>query len=169
MVSTAPTRLLSDTDLPAPAGERWFEDYLPGSSYEFGTVRVSEAEIVEFAREWDPQPIHTDPEWALTGPFGGLIASGAHTLALCMRLYVGHYVSGVASLASPGLDELRWPRPVRPGDELRIRVGVREARLSRSRPDRGLVHSAVETLDQHDQVVMSFLALNFFACRPGRV
>ena len=84
-----------------------------------------------------------------------------------MHLYVEHYISQVASLASPGLDEIRWPRPVRPGDRLRIRVTVAEARASRSKPDRGLVHSSVEALNQDDAVVLSFTAMNFFARRPS--
>ena len=161
------TGLVGEVDLPAPVNDRWFEDYVPGDVYEFGYASLSEPEIVAFARDYDPQSFHTDPDWAATGPFGGLIASGSHTIAVCMRLYVDHYVSHVASLASPGLDELRWPRPVRPGDRLRIRVTVAEARASRSKPDRGLVHSAVEALNQDDEVVLSFIAMNFFARRPA--
>jgi hypothetical protein len=95
------TGLLDKVDLPAPVGDRWFEDYAPGSAYEFGYASLSETEIVEFARQYDPQSIHTDPAWSTTGPFGGLIASGVHTVAVCMRLYVDHYISHVASLASP--------------------------------------------------------------------
>jgi len=163
--ATATTRVLSNTDFAAPVEDRWFEDYVPGSVYEFGRVAVSEQDIVAFARRYDPQAIHNDPAWATTGPFRGLIASGVHTMALCMRLYVDHYISRVASLASPGLDEVRWPRPVRPGDQLHLRVTILEARLSRSKPDRGLVHTFVEGLDQHDQVVLSFTAMNFFAHR----
>jgi acyl dehydratase len=162
---SASTRLLSQTDLPAPIQDRWFEDYLPGAVYEFGSLSVSESDIVAFAQQYDPQAIHTDPGWAATGPFGGLIASGVQTIAVCMRLYVDHYVSRVASLASPGLEELRWPRPVRPGDELRIRISITSARPSRSKPDRGLVHTAVEGLNQDDQVVLSFTAMNFMAHR----
>jgi len=158
---------LGATDLPAPIGDRWFEDYVAGSVYDFGYATLSEAEIVAFARRYDPQSIHTDAAWSATGPFGGLIASGVHTIAACMRLYVDHYISHVASLASPGLNEIRWPRPVRPGDRLRIRVAVAEARASRSRPDRGLVHSAVEARNQDDHVVLSFTAINFLARRPS--
>ena len=156
---------MGEVDLPAPVSDRWFEDYVPGAVYEFGHASLSETEIVAFARQYDPQSIHTDPEWSATGPFGGLIASGVHTIAVCMRLYVDHYISHVASLASPGLDELRWPRPVRPGDLLRIRVTVAEARASRSKPDRGLVHSGVEAFNQDDAVVLSFTALNIIARR----
>jgi len=160
------TRPFGEADIPAPIGDRWFEDYVPGSVFEFGHVSLSERKIVAFARDYDPQSIHTDPAWSATGPFGGLIASGVHTVAVCMRLYVDHYISQVASLASPGLDEIRWRRPVRPGDRLRIRVTVAEARASRSKPDRGLVHSAVEALNQDEDVVLSFTAMNFFARRP---
>ena len=158
---------LGGVDLHAPVDDRWFEDYVPGSVYEFGYSTLSEAEIVDFARRYDPQSIHTDAAGSAAGPFGGLIASGVHTIAVCMRLYVDHYISHVASLASPGLDEIRWPHPVRPGDRLRIRVAVAEARTSRSRPDRGLVHSAVEALNQDAAVVLSFTAMNFFARRPS--
>jgi acyl dehydratase len=159
--------LLGQADLPTPVDDRWFEDYVPGGVYEFGHKSVSEEEIIEFARRYDPQSIHTDPEGSITGPFGGLIASGVHTIAVGMRLYVDHYVSRVASLASPGLDEIRWPRPVRPGDRLWIRVTVLEARVSRSKPDRGLVHSAVEVLNQNDDIVLSFTVMNLFARRPS--
>ncbi len=160
------TGLISGTDLPAPVEDRWFEDYVPGGVYEFGHVSVNQDEIVAFAREYDPQAIHTDPAWAESGPFGGLIASGMQTMAVCMRLYVDHYISRVASLASPGLDEVRFARPVRPGDSLSVRVAIREARLSRSKPDRGLVHSHVEVVNQDHEVVLSFTAMNFFAVRP---
>lgn len=160
------TGLVGGVDFLVPIGDRWFEDYVPGSVFEFGHASLSEMEIVAFARDYDPQSIHTDPARSATGPFGGLIASGVHTIAACMRLYVDHYISQVASLASPGLDEIRWPRPVRPGDRLRIRVTVTGARASRSKPDRGLVHSSVEALNQDDAVVLSFNAMNFFTRRP---
>ncbi len=163
--ATPATRLLSDTDFAAPVEDRWFEDYVPGSVYEFGHAAVSEEDIVAFAQLYDPQAIHDDPDWAATGPFNGLIASGLQTIAVCMRLYVDHYISHNAGLASPGLDEVRWPRPVRPRDQLRLRVTILEARPSRSKPDRGLVHTFVEGLNHDDQVVLSFTALNFFARR----
>ena len=159
-------QLLSETDLPAPVGDRWFDDYLPGSVYEFGHVSLTEGEIVAFAQTYDPQRIHTDAVWAATGPFGGLIASGMHTMAATMRLYVEHYISQVASLASPGLDEIRFVLPVRPGDQLRVRIAVVDSRLSRSKPDRGLVHTDIAILNQDDDVVLTFRAMNFFAVRP---
>ena len=161
------TGLLGEVDLLAPVGERWFKDYVPGSVVEFGYATLCEAEMIAFARDYDRQQIHTDPVWAATGPFGGLIASGLQTMAVCMSLYVDHYISDVASLASPGLNELRWPAPVRPGDRLRIRVTVAQARRSCSKPDRGLVHSQVKALNQDDKVVLSFISMNFFAFGPA--
>jgi acyl dehydratase len=150
----------------APEAERYFEDFVPGSVHEFGPVVVDEAEIIEFARRYDPQPIHTDPEWARTGPFGGLIASGWHTAAITMRLLVDQYLPPAASLASPGIDELRWLRPVRPGDELRVRVTVIEARPSRSKPDRGLLRSRIEVLEGGGSAVMTMTGLNLIRRRP---
>lgn len=148
--------------------ERYFEDYVPGSVQEFGSAAVAEAEIVEFARRYDPQRFHVDPEWAAAhGPFGGLIASGWHTAAIMMRLLVDNYLSAVSSLGSPGIDELRWMRPVRPGDTLRVRVSVLDAKWSRSKPDRGLVRSRVEILNQDRDVVMSLTAMNLVRCRDG--
>ncbi len=148
--------------------DRYLDDFIPGSVYEYGPVTVSEAEILEFARKYDPQPIHTDPDWARTGPFGGLIASGWHTTAVTMRLLVGNYLPAAASLASPGIDELRWLRPVRPGDSLRVRLTVLEVRPSRSKPDRGLVRSRAEILDAEGSVVMTLVALNMMLRRPTR-
>jgi acyl dehydratase len=149
----------------AQAGrERWFEDYTPGLTVEFGAERVAEDEVIAFARRFDPQPFHVDADAAARGPFGGLAASGWHTGSLMMRMLVEHYLSP-ASLGSPGLDELRWLRPVRPGDTLSVRVTVLEARRSRSKPDRGLVKSLMEVLNQRREVVMSVKATNFILCK----
>ena len=152
-------------DFAAPIDDRWFSDYRPGAIYEYGTVLMTEDEMLDFARRFDPQPIHIDSAYAATGPFGGLIASGWHTASVFMRLYVEHYLSRVASLASPGVDELRWPVPVRPGDSLRMRATIIEARRSKSKPDRGLVHTRGEMLNQRDEVVLSMTAVNFLRCR----
>lgn len=156
-------------DFAVPVDQRHFEDYVPGSVFEYGSITLTEQEIVQFAERFDPQYIHTDPRAAADGPFGGLIASGWHTAAVMMRLLVDHYLSHVASMASPGIDELRWSRPVRPGDALSIRVSVIEANRSRSKPDRGLVRSSVEVLNQDREVVMSLQAMNILRCRemPG--
>ena len=140
--------------------ERYFEDYIPGAVFEYGEARVDEAEILDFARRFDPQDMHVDPEAAKRGHFGGLIASGWHTGAMMMRLLAENFLPKGASLASPGIDELRWLKPVRPGDVLRIRVTVIEATPSRSRSDRGMVRSLVETLNQDGDVVMSMKPMN---------
>jgi acyl dehydratase len=162
------TRTLGDDDFAVPIEDRYFEDYVPGAVYEYGYVTVTEADILDFARAFDPQPIHTDPEFAARGPFGGLIASGWHTAGIMMRMLVDHYLSRVASLASPGLDELRWPAPVRPGDSLRLRATVAEARRSRSKPDRGLVRTQSELINQDDEVVLRVTAMNIIRARdPG--
>jgi acyl dehydratase len=109
--------------------------------------------------------MHLDPEAAQKSSYGGLIASGWHTACLLTRLFVEHYLSSVASLGSPGVDELRWLRPVRPGDDLSIRVKVLEARRSRSKPDRGLIRSFVEAVNQDQEVVASLQGLNLLKCR----
>jgi len=150
--------------LPAPA-QRFFEDYQPGAVFEFGSASITEDSIVAFASQYDPQEMHTSREWAQHGPFGGLIASGWQTIGVMMRLYAEHYLPH-GGLASPGIDELRWPRPVRPGDTLRVRVTVLEARRSTSKPDRGMVRSHVEMLNQNDEVVLSLKPMNLMRCRP---
>jgi acyl dehydratase len=149
-----------------PTSNRYFEDYVAGSVYEFGPVDVSEEEIIGFARQYDPQFIHTDPDAAEKGPFHGLISSGWLTGCLLMRLFVDHYLTAVASLASPGIDELRWTAPVRPGDQLWLRVTVVDTRLSRSKPDRGVVNSFLEGRNAKGEVVMTMRAANFVGVRP---
>ncbi|HEX3787130.1 MAG TPA: MaoC family dehydratase [Pseudonocardiaceae bacterium] len=149
-----------------PAAERYFEDYPAGATHDCGNTTVSEKQILDFAREFDPQYFHTDPVAAADGPFGGLAASGWHTAGLMMRLLVDNYLPTVASLGSPGLDELRWLRPVRPGDVLTLRVTVAEARPSRSKPDRGLIRSYVELTNEADEPVLTLTAVNFLLRRP---
>jgi acyl dehydratase len=150
----------------ANSSERYFEDYVQGSVQEFGSVRVEEADIVEFAKKYDPQEFHTNPEAAAHGPFGGLIASGWHTGGLMMRMWVDNYLSTASSLGSPGIDELRWLKPVRPGDTLKVRATILETRLSRSKPDRGLVRTLSEVVNQNGEVVMSVNAMTLIRCRP---
>lgn len=156
------------TGFAVAADDRYLEDYVPGTAYEFpDTVSVTAEEIVAFARDYDPQSFHVDPDAARHGPFGGLIASGWQTAGLMMRLFTRHYLSTVASLASPGIDELRWRVPVRPGDTLRLRATVLEARRSRSKPDRGVVRTETELVNQRDEVVLSMTALNMMAARSA--
>jgi acyl dehydratase len=158
---------LSATEFAVPVEDRYFEDYLPGAVSEYGEIPVIEAEIIEFARRFDPQYIHIDHERAVQGPFGGLIASGWHTAAMMMRLIVDNFLPKNASLGSPGIDELRWLKPVRPGDVLSVRLSVLEATRSRSKPDRGVVRTLCEVLNQNREVVMSLKAMNIIASRSA--
>jgi acyl dehydratase len=148
-----------------PVEDRYFEDYVPGSVHEFGRITVEEEGIVSFGNQFDPQLFHTDPERAKSTIYGGLIASGWHTASLMMCECVRHYLPRAASLGSPGVDELRWNLPVRPGDTLSIRVTILEATRSRSKPDRGIVQSLFEVLNQDRNVVMSAKGVNFISCR----
>jgi acyl dehydratase len=150
-----------------PIEKRYFEDYEEGSVHEFGCATVEAEEIVDFGKRYDPQVFHTDPVEATKTFFGGLVASGWLTAALTMRLIVDHYLSHVASLGSPGVDELRWLKPVRPGNRLSVRISILEARRSRTKPDRGIVRSFVETLNQDHEVVMSWKGMNMLQCRNG--
>ncbi len=147
------------------AEERYFEDYRLGAVHETGSITVSEADIIEFARQFDPQPFHVDPRAAKQSVFSGIIASGWHTASLAMRLLVDHYVSPVASLGSPGADELRWLEPVRPGDSLSLRVTILEVKTSHSKPDRGTVRTYVEVMNQHRQVVMTWKGIGMMKRR----
>ena len=145
---------------------RYFEDFVAGETVELGSVVFTEAEIIDFARAYDPQPMHADPEAARGSIYGGLIASGWHTAALVMRLLVENYLAAESSLGSAGLDELRWPHPVRPGDTLRVRATVVESRRSLSKPDRGIVKTVVEAANSGGATVMRATAINFVLVRP---
>lgn len=146
---------------------RYFEDYPVGAIYTGGPITVGEQDILDFARRYDPQPMHIDKASAEAGPFGGLIASGWHTGSLMMQMLARHFVPHPGNLPSPGLDELRWVRPVRPGDMLRLRVTVETARRSRSKPDIGVVTSLVELLNQGGDVVLSLKPVSLMRCRPA--
>jgi len=158
---------MNDSTFTVPVEKRYFEDYIAGSVHEYGSIAVEQEEIISFAERFDPQVFHTDPERAKNTIFEGLIASGWHTCGLMMRLFADHFLPKVASLGSPGIDELRWNKPVRPGDELTIRVTVLETKRSHSKPDRGIVHSLIEVMNQDRDVVMGMKAVNLFLCRQG--
>jgi acyl dehydratase len=130
-------------------------------------VQLSESDIIGFAREYDPQPMHLDPNAASFTIYGGLIASGWHTGALFMRLLVRNLLAQTSSLGSPGMDELRWPVPVRPGNTLTGSVEVLEARASNSRPTMGIVRWRGEMRNQDGVLVMSAMGTNFFGKKPG--
>ena len=145
----------------------YFEDLEVGQQESFGTYEVTESEIVDFAERYDPQPMHVDPEAAGESMFGGLVASGWHTAAMCMRLLVEEYLADSAAMGSPGVDDLRWHEPVRPGDELTVETEVLETRPSESRPDRGLVRVAVGVHNGEGTLVMSMESLVFWERRDG--
>ena len=147
--------------------ELYWEDLQPGQVHELGSRAVSEEEIVAFARQWDPQPFHVDPEAAKGSPFGGLIASGWHTGAMWMRLYVDSLLGGDAAMGSPGIEELRWLAPVRPGDTLTGSLTVLETTPSERRPDRGTVRIRGEMTNQDGVVVMSMTSRGHFGRRPA--
>ena len=160
-----PTTRCLGTDFAAPVDDRYFEDYPEGVSYEYGHLSATEDEIVEYARRFDPQAIHIDRDYAGTGPFGGIIASGWHTASLMMRMFADHYLTHNASLASPGIDEVRWPAPLRPGDQLRLRVTTAEARPSKSKGDRGLIFTDAVLINQDEVTVLTLRAMNMVARR----
>ena len=143
------------------------EDFPVGATWTLGDHEVTEDEIVAFGRQFDPQPFHVDASAAQESTFGGLIASGWHTSAITTRLLVDGLYSRAASLGSPGVDQIRWPKPVRPGDRLSVRFTVTDCRPSASRPDRGVVQCQVETLNQDGDAVMILRAAMFFATRAG--
>lgn len=144
---------------------RWFEDFAEGQVHELGSVTAEEAELLEFARRYDPQPFHTDPD-AVGGPFGGLIASGWWTASAWMRLYVDSLLDGAASLGSPGVAELRWRRPVRPGDVLTGRLHVLSTAASDRNPSRGTIVFECGMYDASGEAVMTMRGRGLFGRRP---
>jgi acyl dehydratase len=145
---------------------RYFEDFKVGEVAEVGPVTVSEEEILEFAARYDPQPFHIDAEAAKSSPFGGLIASGWHTTALFMGMFVRGILSDSASLGSPGVEEIRWTAPVRPGDTLHARSTVIDVQPSAKNQGRGTVFTTNEVLNQNGETVMTLRARGYFARRP---
>jgi len=146
---------------------RYWEDIKQGEVVELGSHTMDKERMVAFAREFDPQPFHTDEKAAEASMWGGLIASGWLTGSTLMRLFCDGFLKNTASLGSPGIDELRWLKPVRPGDTLTARLTLTETKASRSKPDRGIVRSVMELFNQHGEVVMTTTGVNFFRRRPG--
>ena len=146
---------------------RYFEDFKLGDVIELGSRTISKERILAFAREFDPQPFHTDEEAATRSIYGGLLASGWHTGSLLMRILYDGLLKDTASLGSPGIDELRWLEPVRPGDTLTARMTIVEAIPSRSKPDRGLIRSLMEMRNQYGRVVLTFRGLSLLGRRPA--
>ena len=145
--------------------DRYFEDYRVGEQVEFGSYRMTEEQIVAFARDFDPQPFHVDKDAARQSVYGGLVASGWHTASAMMRMMVDHFISPKTSMGSPGMDEIRWLKPVRPGDTLRVRLTVLSAKRSTTKPDRGVIDQRVEVINQHGDVVMASKGIGMYRCR----
>ena len=146
---------------------RYWDDIKEGDVVELGSQTLDKERMVAFAREFDPQPFHTDEKAAEASIWGGLIASGWLTGSVLMRIFYDGFLKDTASMGSPGIDELRWLKPVRPGDTLTVRLTVLETAASRSKPDRGIVRSLMEVLNQHGEVVMTTKGVNFFRRRPA--
>ena len=146
---------------------RYWEDIKDGEVVELGSRIMEKDRMIAFAREFDPQPFHTDEKAAEASIWGGLIASGWLTGSVLMRIFYDGYLKDTAGLGSPGIDELRWLKPVRPGDTLTVRLTVLETVASRSKPDRGIIRSLMEVLNQHGEIVMTTKGVNFVSRRPG--
>lgn len=144
----------------------YLDDFHDGQIIDLGSRTVSREEIIEFASQYDPQPFHTDEQAAKESIYGGLIASGWHTVAMFMRLLVDGLLSRAASMGSPGVDEVRWLTPVRPGDTLRARGVVLAVVPSRSKPDRGILRITYEMFNQSGEQVLSIKGIGMFARRP---
>ena len=145
----------------------WWEDFKVGERSEMGRHTFSEDEILAFGRQFDPQPFHTDPEAARATPFGGLIASGWHTCAVGMRLMVDQYIGRTASLGSPGIEDIRWLKPVRPGDTLTYSRTVTATRASATRAGVGLVKHRWEAVNQAGETVLTMEGWGMFGRRPA--
>ena len=145
----------------------YWEDLQPGEALEIGSHRFTAEDIVAFARQFDPQPFHTDPVAAKQTIFGGLIASGWHTCAIAMRLMVDSYIGRSASMGSPGLDNIRWLAPVRAGDTITFRRRILAARASASKPGAGLVQTRWEAQNQRGEMVMTMEGWGMFGRRPA--
>ena len=142
------------------------EDFAPGQEFDLGRCRITQKEIVAFAKKFDPQSFHIDECAAGDSIYGGIIASGWHTISLFMRLFVDGLLRDTASLGSPGVDKVRWRHPVRPGDILQARATVQEVTPSRSKPDRGIVRWAYEMRNQNGVVVMTMEGIGMFKRQP---
>ena len=147
--------------------ERYLEDFQAGQTFGSGRIRINADRIKSFAAEFDPQPFHLDERDAADSIFRGLAASGWHTAAITMRLLVDSDIKPAGGIVCAGFDEFRWPRPVRPGDELRVESEVLEIRASKSRPDQGLIKVRTTTLNQNDEPVQVSLGNLIVRCRPA--
>jgi acyl dehydratase len=146
----------------------YFEDYVIGKTIEIGSYTVTKEEIIEFARQYDPQSFHIDENAARDSMFGGLIASGWHTAAICMRMLVDSYLSDATSGGGRGVDELRWYKPVRPGDVLSVNMEVVEKRPLEDVPELGEVHDKLTGLNQNDELLVSLVLIGMIKQRSSK-
>lgn len=146
---------------------RYFDDFEIGETFHSGTVTLTEPALLDFARVYDPQPFHLDRQAAAEGPFGELVASGFQTLVLAFRVFYDANVINACSLGSPGMDELRWVKPVRPDDTLSVAAEVLDKRPSKSKPDRGILRMAYTVTNQDDEPVMTFTTIHMMKRRAG--
>lgn len=146
---------------------RYLDDLTPGQHFTSPGLTLTEAEIIDFAWRYDPQSFHLDANAAANSPYGGLIASGFQSLAICFRLFIQSGILAESSLGSPGIDELRWLAPVRPGDTLHSEIEVQEVRPSNSKPDRGIARLKYQAANQRGEVVLSFIVNHLLKRRPA--
>jgi acyl dehydratase len=146
--------------------DRWFEDFPPGMSIETAGATMTKSAIIDFAQTWDFQPFHIDVEAAREGPYGGLIASGFHTLVVGFRLFLAESGMRRSSMGSPGMTEVRWLKPVRPGDTITTTMTVVDARPSASKPDRGVVTMDFAMRNQHGETVLTYRCPVILRRRP---
>ena len=156
---------MNETELPAASARLHWEDFVVGQVREFGRCEVTREAVLDFARQFDPQPFHLDDAAAASSLFGRLAASGWHTCAMAMRMMCDGYLLRSASLGSPGIERLAWPAPVFPGDVLHMRIAVIETRPLASRPAVGLVRNRSEVLNQKGETVLTMEGAGFFARR----
>lgn len=146
---------------------RYLDDLTPGQHFKTPGLTLTEAEIIDFAWRYDPQAFHLDANAAADSPYGGLIASGFQSLAICFRLFIQSGLLADSSMGSPGIDELRWLAPVRPGDTLHSEIEVLEVRPSKSKPDRGIARLKYHAVNQRGEVVLSFIVNHLLKQRPA--
>lgn len=139
---------------------RFLDDLAAGQRFTSPGLTLTEAEIIDFAWRYDPQPFHLDANAAANSPYGGLIASGFQSLAICFRLFIQSGLLAESSMGSPGIDELRWLAPVRPGDTLHSEIEVLETKPSNSKPDRGIARLKYQAINQRGEAVLSFIVIH---------
>lgn len=146
---------------------RYLDDLTPGQRFTSPGLTLTEAEIIDFAWRYDPQAFHLDANAAADSPYGGLIASGFQSLAICFRLFIQSGILADSSMGSPGIDELRWLAPVRPGDTLHSEIEVLEVRPSNSKPDRGIARLKYNAVNQRGEVVLGFIVIHLLRRKAG--